>query len=86
MQTTYRYSNGEGEVLEKGRINFIGYLRDPEKTAIALDTDGWYHTGDIGRFDSEGIMPILVYKEAFVHSNFIHQYIYLKLISDSNNF
>ena len=52
-------SVGEGEVLTKGRNNFIGYLRNPEKTAEVLDSDGWYHTGDIGRFDSEGIQQFV---------------------------
>ena len=46
-------------MLTKGRNNFIGYLRNPEKTAEVLDSDGWYHTGDIGRFDSEGIQQFV---------------------------
>ncbi len=43
-----------GEVLVRGYNLFDGYYRDPEKTAEALDADGWYHTGDIGSVDVQG--------------------------------
>jgi acyl-CoA synthetase (AMP-forming)/AMP-acid ligase II len=43
-----------GEVLIKGYNLLDGYYRDPEKTAEALDTDGWYHSGDIGSLDAAG--------------------------------
>lgn len=43
-----------GEVLIKGYNLLDGYYRDPEKTAEALDADGWYHSGDIGTLDAAG--------------------------------
>src|SRR3546814_19122480 len=43
-----------GEVLIRGYNLFDGYYRDAEKTAEALDADGWYHSGDIGSLDENG--------------------------------
>ncbi len=43
-----------GEVLVRGYSTLIGYYKDPEKTAAALDPDGWFHTGDVGSMDAAG--------------------------------
>lgn len=43
-----------GEVLIRGYNLFDGYYKDPEKTAEALDPQGWYHSGDIGSLDDAG--------------------------------
>jgi fatty-acyl-CoA synthase/long-chain acyl-CoA synthetase len=43
-----------GEVLVRGYSLFEGYYKDAEKTAQALDAEGWFHTGDIGSLDDDG--------------------------------
>jgi fatty-acyl-CoA synthase len=56
-----------GEALERGQIGELctrgyavmqGYWNDPEKTAEAVDFEGWMHTGDLARMDDEGYVVI----------------------------
>jgi long-chain acyl-CoA synthetase len=56
----------DGEVLGRGGNIFTGYLKDPEKTAEALDDEGWLHTGDIGVFDDEGFLKIVDRKKELI--------------------
>jgi len=48
-----------GEVCTRGYSVMLGYWGDPERTAEAVDTDGWMHTGDLGTMDSAGYVAIV---------------------------
>ena len=47
-----------GEILVKGSPVMIGYYKDPENTKQAIDEEGYFHTGDIGEFDQDGMLKI----------------------------
>ena len=49
---------GNGEICAYGRHIFMGYKDDPEASAAAIDTDGYLHTGDLGKFDDNGFLFI----------------------------
>jgi long-chain acyl-CoA synthetase len=53
-----RIAQGTGEILLRGANVILGYLNQPEKTAEAIDAQGWLHTGDVGRVDDDGYFYI----------------------------
>ncbi|HEX4508895.1 MAG TPA: AMP-binding protein, partial [Burkholderiaceae bacterium] len=62
-------ATGVGEVIARGRNVMAGYWEDETATAAAI-RDGWFHTGDLGRFDEDGNLHIVGRsKEIIVDTN-----------------
>ena len=49
----------DGEILARGPNVFRGYLDDPEATRAAFTDDGWFRTGDVGRWTDDGFLQIV---------------------------
>lgn len=49
----------DGEILAKGPNVFGGYHKEPEATRASFTDDGWFRTGDVGRFTEDGFLQII---------------------------
>lgn len=58
----------DGEVLIRGAVITPGYRNQPDKTAEAIDAEGWLHTGDVGEFDEDGYLKIVDRKKELIIS------------------
>ena len=47
-------ANTPGEILARGTNVMLGYFKNREATAAAIDNEGWYHTGDLGTMNESG--------------------------------
>lgn len=57
---------GRGEVCVKGANVGLGYYMMADKTKEDFDEDGWFHTGDIGQFASDGSVQIVDRKKNLI--------------------
>lgn len=58
----------DGELLVRGAIVTRGYRKMPDKTAEAIDSDGWLHTGDVATIDGDGYVTIVDRKKELIIS------------------
>jgi long-chain acyl-CoA synthetase len=76
----------DGEILVRGPTVTPGYLENPEATREAIDEEGWYYSGDLGKVDEDGCLYIVGRKKDVFYcpdgSNIYPSYIELLLEND----
>ena len=60
----------DNEIICRGHNVMMGYYRQPELTAEVIDKDGWFHTGDLGRFNEHGLLKITGRKKNIFKTSF----------------
>jgi long-chain acyl-CoA synthetase len=77
---------GDGEILVRGPTVTPGYFENPEATREAIDDDGWYHSGDLGKIDADGCLYVVGRKKDIFYcsdgSNIYPGFIEMLLESD----
>ncbi len=58
------------EILCKGPGLMQGYYKEPEMTSEVIDSDGWFHTGDLGKIEPEGHLKITGRKKEIFKTSF----------------
>jgi long-chain acyl-CoA synthetase len=56
----------DGEIMMRGGVVTAGYYKMPEETADTFDSEGWLHSGDLGRFDEDGYLHIVGRKKEII--------------------
>jgi long-chain acyl-CoA synthetase len=56
----------DDELLVKGGVVFHGYWHNPEETKAVIDSEGWFHTGDLGAIDDDGFLTIIGRKKEII--------------------
>jgi long-chain acyl-CoA synthetase len=59
---------GDGELLVRSEVVMAGYRNLPERTAEAIDAEGWLHTGDIAEIDEDGYVRLVDRKKEIIIS------------------
>jgi len=60
----------DGEIICRGHNVMMGYYRQPELTAEVIDKEGWFHTGDLGKFNEHGLLMITGRKKNIFKTSF----------------
>lgn len=62
-------ADGIGELMAKGPSIMMGYYENEEATKEALESDGWFHTGDLAKIDKDGFIYISGRKKSVIVLN-----------------